>query len=90
MEMVTGVVAATAGVQQKQRAATKQSERTCVRRDTADDFARAVVDSPGIVAVRYSNYAVYIVTFTYYVGYGRQVVVLAIQLPDAYRTLHNS
>jgi hypothetical protein len=84
------VIAVTAAVQQKQRVATKQSERTCVRRDTADDFARAVVDSLGIGAVRYSNYSVYIGTFSYYVGYGRQVVVLAIQLPDAYRTLHNS
>jgi hypothetical protein len=89
MEMVMEVVAVTAAVQQKQRVATKQSERTFVRRDTVHDFARAVVASLGIVAVRYSNYE-YIVTFSYYVGYGRQVVVLPIQLPDTYRTLHNS
>jgi hypothetical protein len=53
---------------------TKDSERTCVRCDTADDVARTIVDSLCIVAVRYSNYAVNIVAFSYYVGDGRHQV----------------
>jgi hypothetical protein len=74
---VMGVVAATATVRQKQSVATKEAVPTCVRCDAVPAYcARAVVDSLCIVAVRYSNYAVYIIVFSYYVGYGRYQVVV--------------